>query len=123
MFSKKAVIYLANCDRRNHSNDEASKRTDDNIEKRKDKFMVHIHSKYLYGIQLKYFCDFGRINFPAKIDLKLCCTLETEIKRLFESKKKVTAIGAPDLQISLRHHLYSMNKYCSQKTLDSTFQQ
>ena len=99
MFSKKAVIDPAKSDRRSHNNNDATKRTDDNIEDREDKFAVQTDSKYVYKIPLKYFCDLDKINFPTKIDLKICCTLETEMKRLFESKKKFTTIGAPDPQI------------------------
>ena len=86
-------------DRRSNNNDDATKRTDDDIEDREDLFAVQIDSKYVYRIPLKYFCDLGKINFPTKIYLKICCALETEMKRLFESKKKVTAIGVPDGQI------------------------
>ena len=39
------------------------------------------------------------MNFSVKIDMKIRCTLETEMKKLFESKKKVTATGTPDAQI------------------------
>ena len=86
LFSKKAVIYPGNSDKRSHNNDDATKRTDDNIEDRGDKFSVQIDLKYLCRIPLKYFCDLGKINFPTKIDVKISCTLETEMKRLFESK-------------------------------------
>ena len=42
LFSKKGVIYLGNSDRRSHNNDDATKRTDDSIEDREDKFVVQI---------------------------------------------------------------------------------
>ena len=100
LFSNTVVIYPANSDRRSHNNDYATKRTDDNIKDKEDKFAVQIDSQYVYRILLKYFCDLGKINFPTKIDLKICCTLETEMKRLCESKKKVTTIGAPYAQIA-----------------------
>ena len=50
----------------------------------------------VYRIPLKYFCGLGKINFPTKFDLKIKCTLETEMKKLFESKKmlKQLKIGA-----------------------------
>ena len=56
LFSKMAVIYPANSDRRSHSNDDATKRANDNIEDREDKFPVQIDSKYVYRTPLKYFC-------------------------------------------------------------------
>ena len=40
LFSKKGVIYLANSDRRSHNNDNATLRTDANIEDRDDNFSV-----------------------------------------------------------------------------------
>ena len=88
LFSKKVVIYPVNCNRRSHNNDDATKRTDDNIEDSEDNFAVQIDSKYVYRIPLKYFCDLGKINFPTRIDLKNRCTLETEMKGLFKLKKK-----------------------------------
>ena len=76
LFSKKAVIYPANSDRRTHNNDDATKRTDDSIKDREDKFVVQIDSKYVYRIPLKYFCDLGKINFPTKIDQKFAACLK-----------------------------------------------
>lgn len=81
LFSKMAVIYSVNSDRRSHSNDDATKRANDNMKDREDKFPVQIDSKYVYRTPLKYFCDLGKINFPTKIDLKIHCTLETEMKK------------------------------------------
>ena len=45
------------------------------------------------------FCDIGKVNFPLKIDFKIKFHLETDMKKLFESKKKVTAIDAPEAKI------------------------
>ena len=53
----------------------------------------------MYRIPLKYVYDLGKINFPTKVDLKIRCTPQINMKQLFESKKKVNAIGAPDAQI------------------------
>ena len=95
MFSKKVVIYLAN----SFNNDDATKRTDDIIEDTEDKFAVQTDSKYSYRIPLKNFRDLGKINFLTKTEIKICCTLETELERLIESKRQVVVIGAPDEQI------------------------
>ena len=99
LHSKKPVIIPGNEDRRNHNNDNEAFRTDDNLKDCKDKFANQIDSKYVYRIPLKYLCNLRKINFPTKIDLEICCTLQTDMKQLFESKKKVNAIGAPDTQI------------------------
>ena len=89
LFRIKAVIYPANSGRRSHNNDDSTKRTDDNIEDREVKVTVQIDSKYVYRIPLKYFCNLSKIIFPFKIDLKIRCSLETEMKKLFELKKKL----------------------------------
>ena len=62
-------------DRKSHNNDNEAFRTDDNLEDREDKFAAQIDSKYVYRIPLKYLCHLGKINFPAKIDLKIRCML------------------------------------------------
>ena len=88
LFSIKVVIYPANGDRRSHDNCNTALRTDANIKDRDDNFSVRLNSKYVYRIPLKYFRDLRKIDFPTKIDLKIRCTLETEMKRLFKSTKK-----------------------------------
>ena len=42
----------------------------------------------VYRVQLRYFTDTGKMKLQS-------CHLETDMEKLFESKKKVTAIGAP----------------------------
>ena len=42
----------------------------------------------VYRVQLRYFTGTGKMKLQS-------CHLETDMKKLFESKKKVTAIGAP----------------------------
>ena len=83
--SKKPVIIPGNEDRRSHNNNNEACRTDDNLEDRKDQLAAQIDLKYVYRIPLKYLCNLGKINFPTKIDLKIPCTLQTEIKQVFES--------------------------------------
>ena len=54
------------------------------------------------SMSIEYCCAIlqtGKINFPLKIDFKIRCHLETEMKKLFESQKKETAIGVPDAEI------------------------
>ena len=59
---------------------------DDNINDRIAKFSAQLQNKFFYRIPLPYLCDLGKINFPTKIDMKIRCTLETDIKKLIESK-------------------------------------
>ena len=88
LYRKKVVIIPGNEDRRSHKNDNDALRTDSNIEDRQDKFANQIDSKCVYRIPLQYICDLGKIIFPTKIDLKIRCTLQTNMKQLFESKKR-----------------------------------
>ena len=51
---------------------------------------------------LRYFTDLGKINFPLKIDFRIKFHLETDMKRLSESKKLLDAnsdIPSPDAKI------------------------
>ena len=41
------------------------------------------------------------MNFPVKIDLKIRFKLETDMRKLFKIKKRVTNIRAPKVQIIL----------------------
>ena len=84
LFSKKPVVYTPNHDRRSRSLDNDGQRTNDNLEDRIGKISLQIDEKYGYRILPKYFCYLGKINFPTKIDMKICLTLETEMKKLFE---------------------------------------
>ena len=74
------------------SNTDAEKRqvTDENLDERIEKFGFQIDDKYVYRIPLRYFCDLGKIKlikFPTKLDLKIRCTLETEVKNFLNQRK------------------------------------
>ena len=59
-------------------------------------------NEHVYRIPLKYFKDLGKINFPLKIDFSIKCQLQTDMKRLFESKKVLaagSAVPSPDAKI------------------------
>ena len=56
---------------------------------------MNLSTGYLYVI----FQISKKINFPLKIDFRIKCHLETDMKKLFESKKRVTTIGVPDVKI------------------------
>ena len=58
-----------------------------NIEERILKFESQLRDEYVYRIPLRYFTDLGKINFPLKIDFRIKCHLETDLKKLFESKE------------------------------------
>ena len=67
-------------------------RSDGNLRDRKAKFRNQLKNKYVYRILLKYICDIGKINFPTKIDIKIRLSLETDVKKLFESDKNHTRL-------------------------------
>ena len=62
-------------------------RSDGNFRDREAKFRSQLKDKHVYRIPLKYICDIGKIKFPTKIDMKIRLTLETDMKKLFESDK------------------------------------
>ena len=88
LFSEKDVNYPNRKDRRVHGQTtNTAGTTDNNPNDRIAKFANQIKNKYVYRIPLKYICDIRKINFPTKIDTKIRLTLETDIKKLFESSK------------------------------------
>ena len=52
-----------------------------------------LKNEHVYRIPLRYFSDIGKINFPTKIDYRIKLFLETDMDKLFQSKK-VLASGA-----------------------------
>ena len=73
-----------------------------NIDHRIDKFQDQLKNEYVYGIPLRYFTDLGKINFPLKIDFRIKCHLETEMKKLLRSRKVLAVnalIPAPNAKI------------------------
>lgn len=64
-----------------------------NLTERITRFATQLQSHFIYRIPLRYLCDLGNINVPVKIGLKICSTLQTEMRKLFETIKKVTTIG------------------------------
>ena len=100
LYSNKTVSYnKSTIDRRTYNSTMPADITKNNLDDRIDKFQIQIKIEFVYRIPLCYFTDVGKINFPLKIDFKIKCHLETEMKKIFESKKRVTAIGVPDAKI------------------------
>ena len=86
LYSKKTVSYNGNIDRRTHINKDPRDITDDNIDDRIDKFADVINTSRMYRTPLRYFCDLGKNNFLVKIDFKIRCNLDADMKKLFETK-------------------------------------
>ena len=58
-----------------------------NIGDRITKLSKQIQNEHVYKILLRYFSDIGKINFPTKIYYRIKLFLESDMKKLFESKK------------------------------------
>ena len=73
-----------------------------NIDERISKFQEQLKNEHINRIPLRYFMDLGKINFPKKVNYRIKLHLETEMKRLFESRKVLasgTALPVPDIKI------------------------
>ena len=102
LYSKKKVVFnQEKFDRRFNSSNTAANTMEPNLTERITRFATQLQSHYIYRISLGYLCDLGNINVPVKIGLKICSTLQTEMRKLFETIKKVTTIGAANTQIIL----------------------
>ena len=64
-----------------------------------------------------YFTDLGEINFPLKIDFRIKCHVETDLKKLFESKNCLT----PLIQFLPLSMLKLFLQKCQQILLDKNF--
>ena len=60
-----------------------------------------LSDEHVYRVPLTYFTDIGKINFPVKIDFRFKLHLETDMKKLFVSRKVIarTATVDPDAKI------------------------
>ena len=93
-----------------------------NLDDRIELFEDQIAKEYVYRIPLRYFSDIGKINFPPKIDYRIKLFLETDMDKLFESRKVLAAATTkPPSADADSPELPSFNtsRFCSTKTLDS----
>ena len=139
LYSKEPVYYNSpDIDRRNHNGDglsttglnatqiatnKANYAKELNIDDRITKFKTQIQNEFAYRILLRYFSDIGKINFPTKIDYRIKLFLESDMKKLFESKKVLatgSSIPSPDVQIIFTKAPYIEYK---QTLLDKNFRQ
>ena len=97
---------------------------DNNIDERIKLFSDHIADEFVYRIPLRYFSDIGKINFPTKIDYRIKLFLETNIAKLFKSRKVLasttTTPPAPDAEIIFTRAPFIQYK---QILLDKNFRQ
>ena len=55
-----------------------------------------LSDEHVYRVPLTYFTDIGKINFPVKIDFRFKLHLETDMKKLFETRKVTTGAATVD---------------------------
>ena len=72
---------------------------------------------------LRYFSDIGKINFPTKVDYRIKLFLETNMDKLFESRKVLAANSAiPDVDAQMLFARVPFIQY-EQILLDKSFRQ
>ena len=80
-------------------------------------------NEHVYRIPLRYFTDLEKINFPTNINYRIKCHLETEIKKLFESRKVYAsgkALPTSDVKIIFKKPPFIQYE---QMLLDKNFRQ
>ena len=91
--------------------------------KESKKFQKQLKNEYVYRVNLRYFTDLGKIGFPQKIDLTIKCHLETDLKKLFKSRKVLSATaGLPSPDAKIIFTKAAVIQY-EQLLLDQTFRQ
>ena len=86
-------------------------------------FKNQLKKEYIYRIPLRYFSDIGKINFPTKIDYRIKLFLETDIGKLFESRKRLAAnTEIPDADAEIIFTRAPFAQY-EQILLDKNFRQ
>ena len=140
LFSKKPAYYAnTNYDRRNFNSKDLvtiglntaqitefkkNHAKDLNIDERISLFQDQISEEYVYRIPLRYLSDIGKINFPTKIDHRIKVFLETDMNKLFESKKVLasTTTAAPPADAEIIFTRAPFVQY-EQILLDKNFRQ
>ena len=96
---------------------------DRNIDDRITLFQEQLKNEKIYRIAIRYFSDIGKINFPTKIDYRIKLFLETNMDKLFESRK-VLAVNStiPDVDAEIIFTRAPFIQY-EQILLDKNFRQ
>ena len=95
-----------------------------NIDKRIDLFHDQLEDEFINRIPLRYVSDIGKINFPTKIDYRIKLFLETNMSKLFESRKVLasTTKAAPEPDFAILFTRAPFIQY-EQILLDKNFRQ
>ena len=81
-------------------------------QKKSQKFRNFIIDDNTYGISQSFLADIRLWNEPRKLDLKIICTLERKIIKLFEQKKDLATLRTRDIgaKVSYTASLYIQYK-------------
>ena len=75
---------------RGNTTSKANDAKDLSIDERISKFGNQLKNEFVCRISLSYFMDLGKTNFLLKIDLRIKCYLETDMKNICLTNKKNT---------------------------------
>ena len=94
-----------------------------NIDDRITLFHEQLAEEFVNRIPLRYFSDIGKISFPTKIDYRIKLFLETDMDKLFETRKVLAATAAlPSADAEIIFTRAPFIQY-EQILLDKTFRQ
>ena len=81
LYSKEKVSYTGDIDRKLNNSNTPAGITTDKINDRIAKFADVINKEKVYRITLRHFCDLEKINYLVKMNFKITCSFETEMKK------------------------------------------
>ena len=113
LYSNKPVYLDENVDRRPNNDDNADKRSDENLTYRIAELKDWIFKKNYYRIPLGVLVDLGLVNFTIKTDTKFLFTLQRKMNKLFETTKKAVAISRPYISYQKLNLTKTFNIYFS----------
>ena len=89
LYSNNPVYLGEQVDRRPNNDDDAGKRSDDNLSYRIGDLKDFFFKNNYYRIPAGVLVDLGLVNFTDKTDTKFLFTLQRNMNKLFETKKKL----------------------------------
>ena len=89
LYSNNPVYLGEQVDRRPNNDDDAGKRSDDNLSYRIGDLKDFFFKNNYYRIPAGVLVDLGLVNFTDKTDTKFLFTLQRNMNKLFGTKKKL----------------------------------
>ena len=81
-----------------------------------------LRDEHVHRVPLKYFAAIRKINFSLRIDFRFKFHLETDMKKLFKSRKVITGVATVDLDPKIVFTEAPFIQY-EQLLLDTNFRQ